>query len=186
VANVLTVIRVFLVPVVAVLVAWDGGTNTAVRLAAAALFAVAALTDRLDGHLARSRGLITDFGKIADPIADKALILVTLAVLCWQGAVSWWAWIIIAVRELGITALRLAVVKHAVIPANLGGKIKTVVQIVAIGLYILPRPWPWAIWTAAVFMILAVALTVATGVEYVFQATSILSAARTQRRGSIR
>jgi CDP-diacylglycerol--glycerol-3-phosphate 3-phosphatidyltransferase len=180
IANVLTVARLALVPVIVAVLVWDGGANVALRLVAAGLFTVAAVTDHLDGHLARARGLVTDFGKIADPIVDKALVLLTLAALCWIGGgnPSWWVFILITARELGVTVMRFAVVKYAVIPASTGGKLKTVVQIVAVGLYVLPLPWVWASWVAQIAMIVAVALTIATGVEYAFTTASIVSAAR--------
>ena len=165
-ANALTVLRLIMVPFfVAFLVA--GGTGW--RLAAAALFAVASVTDLLDGRLARQRGLITDFGKIADPIADKALTgsaLVTLSVL---HHLSWWVTVVILVRELGITALRLAVIRHNVIAASRGGKLKTLLQVIAIGLYVLPGPFGLA---RPVLMGAAVVVTLVTGVDYVARAWS--------------
>ena len=181
IANVLTVARIALVPVVALFLAYQEGTNRVARITAAVVFGVAAMTDHYDGHLARSRGLVTDFGKIADPIADKALILVTLGVLSGLGSLSWWVTGIIAAREIGVTLARFAVIRYAVIPASLGGKIKTVSQIVAIGLYILPVTAVWAMLVAQVAMIVAVALTIATGAEYAFQVASIVAAARASR-----
>jgi len=178
IANLLTLVRLALVPVVALALACRGGTDATWRTVAAAVFALAAATDHWDGHLARSRGLVTDFGKIVDPIADKALMLVTLAVLSGLHELSWWVTGIIAVRELGVTALRFAVIKYAVIAASLGGKVKTVTQIVAIGLYILPLTQEWMMMIAQAAMVLAVALTIATGAEYVFQVVSIVQAAK--------
>jgi CDP-diacylglycerol--glycerol-3-phosphate 3-phosphatidyltransferase len=182
----LTVARLLLVPVVAFFLAYHGGTNRTARIIAAALFTFAALTDHWDGHLARSRGLVTDFGKIADPIADKALMLVALAVLSGMGDLSWWVTGIIAFRELGVTVLRFAVIRYAVIPASTGGKIKTVTQILATGLYILPITAVWMTLLAQILMIVAVALTIATGAEYVFQVVSILSAARAEKADAVK
>jgi CDP-diacylglycerol--glycerol-3-phosphate 3-phosphatidyltransferase len=186
VANALTVLRLALVPVVAFFLSYHGGGDRTCRIAAAVLFALAALTDHWDGHLARSRGIVTDFGKIADPIADKALMLVALTVLSGMGALSWWVTGIIAFREIGVTLLRFAVIRYAVIPASMGGKIKTVIQTVAIGLYILPITVVWAMLLAQVLMIMAVALTIATGAEYVFQVATILSAARATRVSALK
>jgi CDP-diacylglycerol--glycerol-3-phosphate 3-phosphatidyltransferase len=187
IANALTVARILLVPVVGACFAYEGGENRTARILAAALFAFAAMTDHWDGHLARSRGIITDFGKIADPIADKALILVTLALLSWMGELSWWVTGIIAFREIGVTLLRFAVIRYAVIPASIGGKIKTVTQIIAIGLYILPAGgFVWMTMAAQIAMIVAVALTIATGAEYTFQVMSILSAARAEKADSMK
>ncbi len=135
VANALTVARICLVPVfVACLVA--GGTGW--RIAALAAFGGASLTDLLDGQLARRRGLVTDFGKIADPIADKALTGAALITLSVIGELPVWVTAAILVRELGITALRFAVIRRGVIAASQGGKLKTLLQIIAICLYVLP------------------------------------------------
>jgi CDP-diacylglycerol--glycerol-3-phosphate 3-phosphatidyltransferase len=186
VANALTLARLALVPAVAACLAYQGGTDRTARIVAAALFALAALTDHWDGHLARTRGLVTDFGKIADPIADKTLILVALAVLSGLGQLSWWVTGIVAFREIGVTLLRFAVIKHAVIPASLGGKIKTVAQIAAIGLYILPVTAIWLVFVAQTLMIVAVAMTIATGVENAFQVATILAAARATRMSALK
>ena len=165
--NGLTVLRLALVPVfVAFLL--DGGASG--RVAAFFAFGVASFTDLLDGELARRSGLITDFGKIADPIADKALTgsaLITLSVL---GQLSWWVTGIIMVREVGVTALRFWVIRRGVIPASRGGKIKTVLQVVAIGLYILPVDIGW-VRTAA--MAAAVVVTLVTGLDYVARAVRL-------------
>jgi CDP-diacylglycerol--glycerol-3-phosphate 3-phosphatidyltransferase len=186
VANAMTVLRLLLVPVVAFFLAYEDGQDRKARILAAALFTVAALTDHWDGHLARSRGIVTTFGKVADPIADKALMLVTLGTLSTLGLLSWWVTGIIAFREIGVTILRFAVLKYAVIPASMGGKIKTVIQIIAIGLYVLPITAVWLALTAQVLMIVAVALTIATGAEYVFQVATILAAARASRASALK
>jgi CDP-diacylglycerol---glycerol-3-phosphate 3-phosphatidyltransferase len=164
VANMLTVARLALVPVfVYFLVA--GGTGD--RSIAFVAFAVASVTDLLDGELARRRGLITDFGKIADPIADKALTgsaLITLSIL---GELAWWVTCVIVVRELAVTGLRFWVIRHGVIAASRGGKLKTLLQIVAISLYVLP-------WHAVLFqefvMGAALVVTVVSGADYTARA----------------
>ncbi len=142
------------------------------RWAAVAAFAVAIYTDKLDGDIARSRGLVTDFGKIADPIADKLLIGSALVMLSVLSELPWWITIVILVREWGITALRFFVIRYGVIPASRGGKLKTVVQTVAIFLYLLPLASlaPWLVWVAFAVMMVAVLITVWTGVEYVIEA----------------
>jgi CDP-diacylglycerol---glycerol-3-phosphate 3-phosphatidyltransferase len=167
VANVLTMVRIVLVPVfVGFLLA--GGT--AWRLAALATFCVASLTDWLDGRLARSRGLVTDFGKIADPVADKALTGAALICLSALGELPWWVTGVIMFRELGVTALRLAVIRRRVIPASRGGKVKTLLQIIAICLYVLPGTLSLPGIVRALFMAAALAVTVVTGVDYVLAA----------------
>jgi CDP-diacylglycerol---glycerol-3-phosphate 3-phosphatidyltransferase len=167
VANVLTMARVVLVPVfVACLLA--GGT--AWRLIALAIFCVASLTDLLDGRLARSRGLVTDFGKLADPVADKALTGAALICLSALGELPWWVTGVIMFRELGVTALRLVVIRRGVIAASRGGKLKTLLQVVAICLYVLPGSLSPPGIIRGLFMAAAVVVTVVTGVDYVLQA----------------
>jgi CDP-diacylglycerol--glycerol-3-phosphate 3-phosphatidyltransferase len=167
VANGLTVLRLALVPVFVLLLVEDSTTS---RLAAFVVFGVASFTDLLDGELARRHGLITDFGKIADPIADKALTGSALVTLSALGAVAWWVTAVILAREVGVTLLRFWVIRRGVIPASRGGKIKTVLQIVAIGLYILPvdlGPVPAAVMAAAV------AVTLVTGADYLVRAVQL-------------
>lgn len=168
-ANVLTVLRILLVPVFLIVLFLSGGQDTAARIGAAAVFALAAVTDRIDGEIARRRGLITDFGKIADPIADKALIGAALVGLSALGDVSWWVTGLIAARELGVTALRFVVIRHGVIPASRGGKLKTLIQVAAIFLYLLPLPAAAGPYLLTLVWI-AVALTLITGLDYVVQA----------------
>jgi CDP-diacylglycerol--glycerol-3-phosphate 3-phosphatidyltransferase len=170
VANVLTVIRILLVPVfVAFLV--TGGTGW--RLAALAVFVVASLTDLLDGQLARSRGLVTDFGKIADPIADKALIGAALITLSVLGEL--WPWVTAAIlfREIGITVMRFVVIRHGIIAASQGGKLKTVLQILAICLYVLPASLGIPPLVKIVVMAAALVITLVTGVDYVVRAVRL-------------
>ncbi|GAA4815979.1 hypothetical protein GCM10023353_22470 [Tomitella cavernea] len=181
-ANILTVLRILLVPVFLAVLFLGDGHDTAARIGAAAVFAIAALTDRIDGEVARRRGLITDFGKIADPIADKALIGAALVGLSALGDVSWWITGLIAARELGVTALRFIVIRHGVIPASRGGKLKTLVQVAAIFLYLLPLPAAAGPYLLALIWI-AVALTLATGVDYVVQAVRLRRGGRAVHAG---
>ncbi|WP_300018997.1 CDP-diacylglycerol--glycerol-3-phosphate 3-phosphatidyltransferase [Pseudonocardia sp.] len=175
IANVLTGIRLLLVPVfVAALVAEDG-LDPGWRLAAFGIFALASFTDSLDGDIARRRGLVTTFGTIADPIADKALTGSALIGLSALGFVPWWVTIVIMGRELGVTLLRLLVLRHGVIPASRGGKAKTALQTLAIGLYLLPLTellGPGAVVDVVRWSVLgaAVVLTVLTGLDYVLRA----------------
>ncbi|GAA1542947.1 CDP-diacylglycerol--glycerol-3-phosphate 3-phosphatidyltransferase [Actinomadura kijaniata] len=164
IANALTMLRIALVPLFVWLLFQEG---TAWRLSAFAVFAVASITDKIDGDLARSRGLVTDFGKIADPIADKALTGAALISLSVLGELWWWVTIAILVREIGITLMRFVVIRYGVIPASKGGKLKTTLQILAIGLYILPGPLDPLRWG---FMAAALIVTLVTGADYVLQA----------------
>ena len=146
------------------------------------LFALAAVTDRFDGQLARKYGLVTDFGKLADPIADKALIGSALIGLSLLGDLPWWMTIVICTREIGVTLLRLAVVRRGVIPAGRGGKLKTLVQSVAIGVLLLPLSGGFA--TAGMtLMWIALVLTVVTGLDYVGQAARLWLAGPHRTRG---
>ncbi len=140
VPNALTLLRVLCVPVLAVLLAVDGGELGPARDAAAILFVLASVTDLVDGAIARRYGLVTTFGKVADPIADKALTGVALIGLSLLGDLSWWVTGIILVREIGVTLLRFWVIEHGVIPASRGGKLKTVAQTVAIAMYLADVP----------------------------------------------
>ncbi|MBI5337201.1 MAG: CDP-diacylglycerol--glycerol-3-phosphate 3-phosphatidyltransferase [Mycolicibacterium rufum] len=164
-ANALTGVRLVLVPVFLVLLFVGDGHETYWRTAAFIVFAVAVITDRLDGALARSYGMVTEFGTLADPLADKALIGAALIGLSMLGDLPWWVTVVILVRELGVTVLRLVVLRHGVIPASRGGKLKTLVQAVAIGLFVLPLTGAW-LTGAWVIMLAAVVLTVLTGVDY--------------------
>ena len=181
IANILTMIRIVLVPVFLVVLFVDHGQTTSWRLGAMAIFIVAAVTDRIDGQLARKYGLVTDFGKLMDPIADKALIGAALIGLSMLGDLSWWVTGVIIARELGITLLRFAVLRHAVIPAGKGGKLKTLVQAVAIGFYLCPLPSGWDV-VSWLLMAAAVVLTVVTGLEYVVQAIRLRAGVRFAER----
>jgi CDP-diacylglycerol--glycerol-3-phosphate 3-phosphatidyltransferase len=160
VANVLTVVRVILVPVFVVCLL-AGGTTW--RLVALAIFCIASFTDLLDGRLARSRGLVTDFGKIADPVADKALTGAALICLSALGELPWWVTGVIMFREIGVTALRFWVIRRGVIAASRGGKLKTLLQIIAICLYVLPGAFSPPGIVRWLFMGAAVVVTVVTG-----------------------
>lgn len=180
IANVLTTVRIIMVPFFVWALLADNSTQGVWRWVAVAIFAVAMYTDKLDGDLARSRGLITNFGKIADPIADKLLTGSALVVFSIIGELSWWVTIVILVREWGITLLRFAVIRYGVIAADMGGKIKTVLQTVAIILYLLPftHTIDWLGTTAWIIMLLTVAVTVLTGLDYVVKAAKLRSNAR--------
>jgi CDP-diacylglycerol--glycerol-3-phosphate 3-phosphatidyltransferase len=171
-ANGLTAVRLLLVPVFLVLLFAAGGHATGWRIAAALVFAVASVTDRVDGHIARSRGLVTDVGKVADPIADKALTGAALIGLSALGDLPWWVTVVILAREVGVTALRLVVIRLGVIPASRGGKVKTTLQGLAIWLYVLPIAGAWGT-LRAVLMGLAVAITLVTGLDYVARAARL-------------
>ncbi|PRH78622.1 CDP-diacylglycerol--glycerol-3-phosphate 3-phosphatidyltransferase [Streptomyces solincola] len=169
IANILTMIRLVLVPGFVLLLLQDGGYDPAWRAWAWAAFAVAMITDIFDGHLARAYDLVTDFGKIADPIADKAIMAAGLVCLSALGDLPWWVTAVILLRELGITLMRFWVIRHGVIPASRGGKMKTLAQGTAVGMYVLALTGPLAtlrFWVMAV----AVVLTVVTGLDYVRQA----------------
>ena len=171
-ANVLTVARLVLVPVFLLALFADDGESTLWRVLAFVAFAVASFTDRIDGEIARRRGLVTDFGKVADPIADKALIGAALIGLSLLDELPWWVTVLILFREVGITALRFVVIRHGVLPASRGGKLKTLLQAVAIGLLVLPTTG--LVHTAALgVMAAAVVVTVVTGVDYVFRAVTL-------------
>jgi CDP-diacylglycerol---glycerol-3-phosphate 3-phosphatidyltransferase len=178
--NALTVLRLILVPVFLLALFAQGGHDTTWRWIAFVIFAIAAITDRYDGHIARKRGQVTDFGKIADPIADKALTGSALVGLSMLGDLAWWITIVILVREIGVTLLRFAVIRYGVISASPGGKAKTFVQIIAIGLYLMPLA-PTFDWLQAAAMGLAVILTVATGIDYVARAAAVYSRAKAGR-----
>jgi CDP-diacylglycerol--glycerol-3-phosphate 3-phosphatidyltransferase len=173
IANIITVVRILLAPLFVWLLVADNGQMGGLRYLAAILFIVAIATDSLDGALARGRNLITNLGIILDPIADKVLIGGALITLSALGELWWWATIVIMVRELGITAFRFAVLSDRVIPASRGGKLKTIVQSVAISLYLLPLYTvlgEWMLVVNAIAMAAALVLTVVTGVDYLLQA----------------
>ncbi|RKS77422.1 CDP-diacylglycerol--glycerol-3-phosphate 3-phosphatidyltransferase [Motilibacter peucedani] len=175
--NSLTVARLLLVPVMVVVLFHGDGHEAAWRWGAWAVFAVAGVTDLVDGNLARRRGSVTELGKLIDPIADKALIGASLVSLSILGDLPWVLTVVILVRELGVTLLRLWVIQHGVIAASRGGKVKTLLQSVSIGLFLLPHPGFFAVlaWTVMVF---AVGTTLVTGGDYVMRAVRLRRTAR--------
>ena len=169
VPNFLTTIRLLVVPILAWLLFQENSTTNFNRTIAGVLFIVAALTDIADGTIARKWNLITNFGKIFDPIADKALIGTALIGLSSMGLLDWWfTWVILA-REIFVTLLRFWVIKQGVIPASRGGKLKTIMQIVAISFYLLPLPSSVSL-LAEILIYVAVILTLATAVDYIMKA----------------
>ncbi|MBQ0824912.1 CDP-diacylglycerol--glycerol-3-phosphate 3-phosphatidyltransferase [Streptomyces tagetis] len=185
IANFLTMLRLVLVPAFVALMLGNGGFDPAWRSFAWAAFAVAMITDLFDGHLARTYNLVTDFGKIADPIADKAIMGAALICLSALGDLPWWVTAVILGRELGITLLRFLVIRYGVIPASRGGKLKTLTQGVAVGMYVLALTGPLAtlrFWVMAA----AVVLTVATGLDYVRQAVLLRRRGIAERRAALR
>jgi CDP-diacylglycerol--glycerol-3-phosphate 3-phosphatidyltransferase len=157
------------VPILAWLLFREDAASESNRLIAGVLFIIAALTDIADGTIARRWNLITNFGKIFDPIADKALIGVALVGLSYLNLLDWWfTWVILA-RELFVTFLRFWVINKGVIPASRGGKLKTIMQIIAISFYLLPLPETVSL-LAEVLMYVAVILTLATAVDYIMKA----------------
>ena len=186
IANVLTGVRLVLVPVFLAALFVDHGRSVDWRLAAFGVFAVAAFTDRLDGELARRRGLVTAFGTVADPIADKALTGTALVLLSVYDRLPWWVTVLILAREWGVTALRFWVIRYGIIPASRGGKAKTLVQAFAIGFYLVPLPellgvdtaGAWvAVWVRGILLAAALALTVVTGVDYILRAVRLRASA---------
>ncbi|MER7752970.1 CDP-diacylglycerol--glycerol-3-phosphate 3-phosphatidyltransferase [Kitasatospora sp. NPDC097643] len=169
IANMLTMLRLLIVPVFVTLLFADGGHDPKWRSVAWASFAIAMITDLFDGELARRKGLVTDFGKIADPIADKAIMGSALIGLSLLGDLPWWVTVVILSRELGITLMRFWVIRYGVIPASRGGKLKTLTQGIAVGMYVLALTG-WLATGRAVLMGLAVLLTVGTALDYVGQA----------------
>ncbi len=187
VANALTALRLVMVPVFVWVVVASELTGTWWRVAACAIFSLASATDFADGYLARSRQLVTPFGKVADPIADKALTGTALVLLSVYAGLPWWITVLILVREIGVTGLRFWVLRHGVIAASRGGKAKTVLQILAIAWYLWPWPHPVDVlgfW----IMLAALAVTVVTGFDYVYRAFTLrrssLRARRTAQSGS--
>jgi CDP-diacylglycerol--glycerol-3-phosphate 3-phosphatidyltransferase len=175
VPNALTTLRILLVPFLGWALLVDGGADDRWRWVAWGIFAVAMVTDKVDGDLARKHGLITDFGKIADPIADKAITGMAFVGLSVVGDLWWWVTAVVLFREWAVTIARLSIARQVVIAAKRSGKVKTVAQTFALGLFVAPfkqLPGAWHLpglvvwWCAAVLMGLAVALTVTSGLEF--------------------
>ncbi len=178
--NALTVARILMVPVFAWLLLAGGGTSPVLRWSALAVFIIAMITDSLDGKIARARGLITDFGKIADPIADKALTGMAFIGLSLVGDLWWWVTIVVLAREWGITLMRFAIIRYGVMPAGRGGKLKTVLQTVALSILIAPAGGLLHA-LGVVTMATAVIVTVVTGADYLRQARDLVRASRARR-----
>ena len=163
--NSLTILRVLLLPVCAYALFKNGGDDTTWRVIAWTLFFIVGLSDILDGKLARDRNQITEFGKLLDPIADKAMLATAAIGLSILGLLSWWVTAILLFREIAVTVLRFAVIKDGVIPASKGAKLKTFFQSFGVGFYILPLP-TWLHIPRDIFMAVAIYLTISTGVAY--------------------
>jgi CDP-diacylglycerol--glycerol-3-phosphate 3-phosphatidyltransferase len=176
-ANILTVVRIVLVPVLLTLVIVSGMTSVAWRITACLAFCVASATDFVDGWIARRFQLVTSFGKVADPIADKALTGTALVLLSAYDVLPWWVTVLILIREWGVTALRFWVIRYGIIPASRGGKLKTVLQIAAIAWYLWPVPAPFDR-VAPGLMVAALIVTMVTGGDYVLQALRLRRDAR--------
>jgi CDP-diacylglycerol--glycerol-3-phosphate 3-phosphatidyltransferase len=168
-ANVLTAARIVLVPVFVAFVVTSDMTDSGWRILACLTFCVASATDFADGWIARRYELVTSFGKVADPIADKALTGSALVLLSAYDRLSWWVTGLILIREWGVTALRFWVIRYGVIPASRGGKLKTALQIGAIAFFLWPVPEPFDL-VGTGLMVAALIVTVVTGVDYVLQA----------------
>ena len=173
--NALTTLRIVMVPFFAWARLADGGESVLWRTVAWLLFVIAMITDKVDGDLARKHGLVTDFGKIADPIADKALTGMAFIGLSLVGEVWWWVTILVLVREWSVTLMRLSVAKHVVLSANRSGKLKTVLQAVSLGLLVLPlrevegaleMPGLVLWWVGILVLAAAVVMTVYSGIEF--------------------
>jgi CDP-diacylglycerol--glycerol-3-phosphate 3-phosphatidyltransferase len=177
IANALTMLRLALVPFFAIALFSGGGHSRGWRIVACVIFVIASLTDFVDGDIARKRGLVTEFGKLADPIADKALIGTALVGLSILRDLAWWVTVVVLAREVGVTLLRFWVIRHGVMAASRGGKVKTMLQALAIGLLVLPLSGGWRI-AALVVMAAAVILAVATGLDYVARAVRLRRASR--------
>jgi CDP-diacylglycerol--glycerol-3-phosphate 3-phosphatidyltransferase len=176
--NALTLGRLLLVPVF-VVVGWVGYSrpDAGWQAWAALVFLVAAVTDFVDGELARRTGQVTSVGKILDPIADKALTGSALVLLSWFDMLPWWVTFVVLGREIGVTVLRFWVIRHGVMAASRGGKLKTALQILAITLFLLPLASGGRA-VAEWVMAAAVVVTLVTGVDYVVRALALRKVGR--------
>ncbi len=166
VPNALTALRLVAVPGLVWLLLADGGADGLLRWWALLVFLVASATDFLDGFLARRWSVVSVFGKLADPIADKALILAALAALSVIDSVSWWPFIVLSIREVAVTFGRFTVIDRGVIAASGGGKVKTTIQIAAVTFYLWPHGPAWLDTAAWWCLLVAVAIAVVTGIHY--------------------
>ncbi|ALU21681.1 CDP-diacylglycerol--glycerol-3-phosphate 3-phosphatidyltransferase [Corynebacterium pseudotuberculosis] len=170
VPNVLTSLRIIVIPLFAWLVISSDGQQASWMWWSLGVFVALMITDKLDGDIARAKNLVTDFGKIADPIADKALMITAFVCLNIVGLVGWWVTAIIVVRELGITFWRMGELRKGnVVPASRGGKIKTALQSLAVALYLIPFSGFFSV-VQFIVLLAAVAITVITGVQYLIDA----------------
>ncbi|HET6211897.1 MAG TPA: CDP-diacylglycerol--glycerol-3-phosphate 3-phosphatidyltransferase [Micromonosporaceae bacterium] len=176
-ANALTALRLVLIPIFIGLVVASQMTHPGWRMLACVAFCVASLTDFVDGWIARRWGLVTPFGKVADPLADKALTGTALVLLSAYHQVAWWVTAVILTREIGVTLLRFWVIRLGVIAASRGGKAKTALQILAIAWYLWPFP-PGLAAVAPWIMAAAIAITVLTGLDYALRALRLRRAGR--------
>lgn len=179
VANLITLSRILLAPIMVVLLVMDGGEHGLLRLIAAGLFILGMATDGVDGSIARRRNLITNSGKILDPIADKVLIGGALITLSALGELWWWVTGLILVREIGITVWRLVIIRKRVVPASTGGKLKTVMQTIAISFYLVPvyliagELATYVQYLNAALMAIALVLTLYSGAQYLFRVVTL-------------
>jgi CDP-diacylglycerol---glycerol-3-phosphate 3-phosphatidyltransferase len=184
--NAITIVRILCAPIFLWMLLADAGDGGPLRWWAAALFVVAIATDGVDGYLARRYEIVTDLGKLLDPIADKALTGVAFVGLSLLGELPWWITVVVLVREVGITVYRFVVVSDHVLAAAWMGKLKTVAQAVALSLALAPLASlsPEPVWTGIVWwvnvvtMTVAVVLTIASGIDYI---VSEARAARARR-----
>jgi len=187
IANIITMIRIVLVPIFAwalLAAGWLPIRSLTLRWIAAGIFVLAALSDKLDGHLARSRGLITDLGKLLDPIADKALTGVAFVLLAFPlREIPWVIPAAILIREWGITFMRMRLRRYTVLPAGRGGKAKTFLQAIAIGLLLMPleRLPHWVMIVAYTFLAAALVLTILTGIDYALNGWDLWKAAKARK-----
>jgi CDP-diacylglycerol--glycerol-3-phosphate 3-phosphatidyltransferase len=163
--NALTIFRILALPFCAYALFKNGGDDDNWRIIAFTLFFIVGLSDILDGKIARSRNQITEFGKLLDPIADKAMLATASIGASILGMLSWWVTGIFLIREVAVTILRFAVIKKGVIPASKGAKVKTFFQSFGVGFYILPLP-SYLNLPRDIFMAVAIYLTISTGVTY--------------------
>ena len=163
--NALTIFRILALPFCAYALFKNGGDDDSWRIIAFTLFFIVGLSDILDGKIARSRNQITEFGKLLDPIADKAMLATASIGASLLGMLSWWVTAIFLIREVAVTILRFAVIKNGVIPASKGAKLKTFFQNFSVGFYILPLP-SYLYLPRDLFTAVAIYLTITTGVIY--------------------
>ena len=163
--NALTIFRILALPFCAYALFKNGGEDDSWRIIAFTLFFIVGLSDILDGKIARSRNQITEFGKLLDPIADKAMLATASIGASVLGMLSWWVTAIFLIREVAVTILRFAVIKNGVIPASKGAKLKTFFQSFGVGFYILPLP-SYLNLPRDLFTAVAIYLTITTGVDY--------------------